>query len=207
VDGREPLIVPARGLVVLIGASGAGKSTFARRHFRPTEILASDAFRAMVSDDERDQTASAAAFDLLHRALAHRLRRGRLTVVDATNADPAVRRALLRLAVAARRPAVAIVLDLPEDRCLAQNAGRDGRVVAPEVVQRQIAAVRRSLTEPARLLAEGFAAVHVLRDGAAIDDAAIVRDEAFRGAPAIGVRPPEPDATGPGRGSPVSRAR
>jgi predicted kinase len=174
--------VPVRGLVLLVGASGAGKSTFARRHFRPTEILSSDAFRALVSDDESDQSASAPAFDLLHRTLAHRLRRGRLSVVDATNATSGDRRSLLRLAAIARRPAVGIVLDPGEALCVARNAVRDGRQVSEDVVRRQSAAVRAALADPGRLLAEGFAAIHVLDDAASADAVTVVRDAAIRAA-------------------------
>src|SRR5439155_15810703 len=80
---RAPVRIPDPSLVLLVGASGSGKTTFARAHFRPTEILSSDAFRAMVADHERDQSATPAAFELLHLAVSHRLRRRRLTVVDA----------------------------------------------------------------------------------------------------------------------------
>jgi len=44
--------IPELALVALIGASGSGKSTLARRHFLPTEVLSSDFFRGLVSDDE-----------------------------------------------------------------------------------------------------------------------------------------------------------
>jgi predicted kinase len=177
VDASEPvLVVPARGLVLLIGASGSGKTTFARRHFGPTEVLSSDAFRALVADDEADQSATPAAFDVLTRVLAHRLRRGRLSVVDATNILPADRRQLLRLAALARRPTVAIVLDLPESVCQERNARRDGRVLDPAVVRRHAEGIRRALADPERLLGEGFAAVHVLADAASVDTARVVRD-------------------------------
>ena len=178
--GPPVLVVPTRGLVLLVGAAGSGKSTFARRHFAATEILSSDAFRALISDDEADQTTTGPAFDILSRVLALRLRRGRLSVVDATNATPGDRSTLLRLAAAARRPAVAIVLDLPVEVALARNALRDGRVVDEQVIRRHAAAVRRTLAQPERLLAEGFATVHVLDDPAAIDAASVVRDPALR---------------------------
>lgn len=55
--------LPELCLVVLIGPSGAGKSTFARKHFKPTEVLSSDFFRGLVSDDENDQTVTKDAFD------------------------------------------------------------------------------------------------------------------------------------------------
>ena len=71
------LTIPESALVVLIGPSGAGKSTFARHHFRPTEVLSSDACRALVADDEADQAATPAAFEVLHCIAAKRLAAGR----------------------------------------------------------------------------------------------------------------------------------
>ena len=81
----EQITVPAMGLVVLIGISGSGKSTFARTHFKPTEVVSSDFCRGLVADDENDQSATPDAFDVLHYIVSTRLRRGLLTVVDATN--------------------------------------------------------------------------------------------------------------------------
>jgi len=142
-----------------VGPAGAGKTTFAGRHFQPDEVLSSDAFRAVVSGDEADQSATPAAFRLLHEAAAQRLARGLLTVVDATNVLFSARTALLDLARKRRRPAVAIVFDLALDECLAWNAARPGRQVPAHVVRRQHGIMRRSI---GHLAVEGFAAVHVL---------------------------------------------
>src|ERR1039457_4612689 len=60
------LTVPELCLVVLVGISGSGKSTFARAHFKPTEVISSDFCRGLVADDENDQSATKAAFELLH---------------------------------------------------------------------------------------------------------------------------------------------
>ncbi|WSQ64307.1 AAA family ATPase [Streptomyces sp. NBC_01216] len=84
-DTTRRLPVPDLSLVVLIGATGSGKSTFARRHFKPTEVVSSDFCRGLVADDENDQSASRDAFDLLHYIVGKRLAAGRLTVVDATS--------------------------------------------------------------------------------------------------------------------------
>src|SRR5207237_4605797 len=108
-----PLTIPELSLVVLIGPSGAGKSTFARRHFKPTEVLSSDFCRALVRDDETDQDATADAFAVLHFIAARRLAAGRLTVVDATNVQPEARKPLVHLARQYHSLPVAIVLDLP----------------------------------------------------------------------------------------------
>src|ERR1044072_2726305 len=90
------LAIPELSLVALVGVSGCGKSTFAAEHFAPTQVLSSDTFRALVSDDENDQGATEDAFDALYYVAAKRLRAGRLTAVDATNVqrqDPAERAA------------------------------------------------------------------------------------------------------------------
>ena len=158
------IVIPGGSLVVLIGVSGAGKSTFASRQFRPTEVLSSDAFRALVADDPADQGASAAAFELLHLAALRRLERGRLTVVDATNTSRTARRRLVAIARATRRPAIAVVLRPPLATALARNAARRDRSVAVDVIVRQSAQLDRSVATDAGLHDEGFDAVHRLDD-------------------------------------------
>ncbi|MEU1795571.1 polynucleotide kinase-phosphatase [Streptomyces californicus] len=148
-------------LVVLIGASGSGKSTFARRHFKPTEIVSSDVCRGLVADDENDQSASRDAFDVLHYIAGKRLEAGRLTVVDATNVQSESRKQLVQLARKYDVLPIAIVLDLPEEVCAARNAARPDRASMPRhVIQRHRRELRRSLRGLER---EGFRKVHVLR--------------------------------------------
>src|ERR1700712_998919 len=106
--------VPKLSLVVLIGPSGSGKSTFARKHFLSTEILSSDACRAMVSDDENDQAVTRDAFEVLHFIVAKRLSLGKLTVIDATNVQPEARKPFVELARQFHCLPVAIVLNLPD---------------------------------------------------------------------------------------------
>lgn len=126
---------PPGALVLLVGPAGAGKSTYAAHRYLPTEILSSDAFRALVADDPADQEANADAFRLLHAVARARSRRGLTTVVDATNLTDGARRPLLALAERFGRPVVAIIFDGPVERALAQNAARSERVV-PEAVVR-----------------------------------------------------------------------
>src|SRR5687768_12863136 len=131
------LILPALSLVVLVGASGSGKSTFARRHFLPTEVLSSDVFRGMVADDENDQSATGPAFEALHFVAGKRLEAGRVTVVDATSVRHEDRAPLVALAREHHVLPVAIVLDLPESVCQERNAARPDRDFGPHVVRRQ----------------------------------------------------------------------
>ena len=125
------LIVPELSLVVLIGTSGSGKSTFAHKHFRPTAVVSSDACRGIVADDENDQAATPDAFALLHHIVGIRLRRGLLTVVDATNVQSKAREALVKVAREHDVLPVAIVLDLPERVCIDRNAARADRADMP----------------------------------------------------------------------------
>jgi protein phosphatase len=146
-------------LVLLMGPSGAGKSTFAKRHFNATEILSSDFCRALVSDDENDQTATGDAFELLHLILSMRLKRKRTTVVDATNVQPVSRATLMALAKQSGLPSVAIVFLLPEEVCQARNRQRLQRRVPAEIIQRQFATLAAG---SGSLGAEGFDAIYTL---------------------------------------------
>ncbi|MBD0395837.1 MAG: AAA family ATPase, partial [Microcoleus sp. C1-bin4] len=154
------ITIPELSLVVLIGASGSGKSTFARQHFLPTEILSSDYCRGLVSDDENNQAATADAFEVLHLIAAKRLAAGKLTVIDATNVQPESRKFLLELARKYHCFLVAIVLDLPEKTCADRNQQRPDRNFGNHVIRRHIQNLKRSLRNLDR---EGFRYVYVLR--------------------------------------------
>lgn len=164
-------------LVVLVGASGSGKSTFARRHFKPTEIISSDFCRGLVADDENDQSATKDAFDVLHYIAGKRLAAGRRTVVDATSVQSDARKQLIELARTYDVLPIAIVLDVPEEVCAARNAARADRADMPRrVIQRHLRELRRSLRHLER---EGFRKVHVLRGVAEVDGASVVTEKRF----------------------------
>jgi polynucleotide kinase-phosphatase len=165
--------VPSMGLVVLVGVSGSGKSTFASARFKPTEVVSSDFCRGLIADDENDQSATPDAFDVLHYIVGTRLRRGLLTVVDATNVQQDARASLLKLARDHDVLADAIVLDVPESLAAERNRGRPDRDFGSHVVSRQARDLRRSLP---RLKREGFRRVHVLRGADAIESAVVATE-------------------------------
>ncbi|MFF7309279.1 polynucleotide kinase-phosphatase [Streptomyces sp. NPDC008137] len=178
-DVREGRVLPVTdlSLVVLVGASGSGKSTFARRHFKSTEIISSDFCRGLVSDDENDQSATKDAFDVLHYIAGKRLAAGRRTVVDATSVQPDARRQLIDLARQYDVLPIAVVLDVPEEVCAERNAGRTDRADMPRrVIQRHTRELRRSLRHLER---EGFRKVHVLRGVDEVEHATIVTEKRF----------------------------
>ena len=166
------ITVPELSLVVLVGASGSGKSTFARKHFKPTEILASDECRALISDDENNQTITPEAFELLYYIAAKRLALGKLVVVDATNVQQRDRRGLLRLAREYHVFPIAVVLDLPERLCHDRNADRPNRNFGPHVVRHQARQLRKSLRSLKR---EGFRQTHVLKSPEQVDSVTLAR--------------------------------
>ncbi|ACY97297.1 MULTISPECIES: polynucleotide kinase-phosphatase [Thermomonospora] len=169
------ITIPEMALVVLVGVSGSGKSHFARRHFKPTQIVSSDHCRAVVSDDENDQSATADAFDLLHYIVHKRLRRGLLTVVDATNVQPHARRRLVQIAKEHDVLPVAIVLDVPERVARERNAARTDRDLPDRVVARQM----RELKEGMGGLRREFRHCHVLKGVAEIDAVTIAYEKAW----------------------------
>lgn len=174
---KRTLPVTDLALVVLVGATGSGKSTFAHRQFKATEVISSDFCRGLVADDENDQSASRDAFDVLHYIAGKRLAAGRLTVVDATNVQAESRKQLVQLARQYDVLPIAIVLDLPEEVCAERNATRPDRAGMPRhVIARHRRELRRSLRGLER---EGFRKVHVLRSAAEVENAEVVLEKRY----------------------------
>jgi protein phosphatase len=153
------LTIPELSLIVLIGASGSGKSTFARQHFQPFEVLSSDFCRGLVSNEENNQSATKDAFEVLRFIADKRLAAGKLTVIDATNVQMEDRKPLLQMARQYHSFAIAIVLDLPEELCHERNQLRSDRQFGSHVVRRHTQMLRRSLRG---LEKEGFRYVYTL---------------------------------------------
>ncbi|HUS13595.1 MAG TPA: AAA family ATPase [Chloroflexia bacterium] len=156
--GEREITLPHVALVVLAGPSGAGKSTFAARHFTPTQVVSSDQMRAMISDDEADQSVSAAAFQLVHEIVCRRLAAGRLTVVDSTALRAQRRRDFLRDGQRFHVPVILIVFRGTREVCLARDAQRT-RQVGAAVIDQQLALQDETIR---RAAGEGFDRVYVL---------------------------------------------
>ena len=169
---RNVVTIPNFSLVVLIGASGSGKSTFASRHFKPTEVISSDYCRGLVDDDENSLDATGDAFALAHTIAEIRLKRRKLAVIDATNVRKEDRAHLLRLAKKYHALCVAIVLNPGEDICRERNTSRPDRQFGPHVIRQQTANLKRNIRALDR---EGFRYVHELRSVEAIDAVEIIR--------------------------------
>jgi protein phosphatase len=164
--------IPDLCLVALIGPTGSGKSTFASRHFKPTEVLSSDTFRGIVGDDPNDQSVTSEAFDALHYVAGLRLGRRRLVVVDATSVKPQDRAMLVRTARAHDVLAVAFVLNIDERICVERNKSRPDRQLGPRVVRNHLQNLRRGLRGLQR---EGFRYVYIFNSPAEVDAATVTR--------------------------------
>lgn len=164
--------IPELSLVLLVGPSGSGKSTFAQKHFLSTEVISSDFCRALVSDDENDQSATGDAFDVLHTLVRKRLARGKLAVVDATNVQPEARKSLIALAKEFHVFAEAIVFDLPERLCQDRNKVRPDRQFGPHVIHNQLQQLRKSMRGLER---EGIRHVFKFSSPEDVDSVAIER--------------------------------
>ena len=164
--------IPDFALVVLIGASGSGKSTFAAKHFLPTEIISSDYCRGLVSDDETDQAATADAFDLVRVIAEKRLKRRKLAVIDATNVRAADRKGWVEVARRWHALPVAIVIEPGVDICIERNKLRADRQFGGQVVQRMVAEIRKGLRGLQR---EGFRQVWQLSTPEGVESATVTR--------------------------------
>ena len=167
------LTIPELAVVALVGPSGSGKSSFARKHFRPTELLSSDFCRGLVSDEENSQAATNDAFEVLYFIASKRLTTGKLVVIDATNVQVEARNPIIALARQFHCIPVAIVFDLPEKLCHERNHNRPDRDFGPHVIRQQSQQLRRSLRNLQR---EGFRRVHILHSPEEVDAAEIVRE-------------------------------
>jgi protein phosphatase len=164
--------IPEFALVLLIGASGTGKSSFAARHFLPTEVISSDQARGWIADDDTDQAVTSDAFELVHAIIDKRLKHRRFTVVDATNVQPEARKGLLALARKWHALAVGIVFDLPESVAVARNALRPDRQFGAGPVRRQMQNLRRSMRGMQK---EGLRYLHVLKSVEEVESVSFTR--------------------------------
>ncbi|MDR3292838.1 MAG: polynucleotide kinase-phosphatase [Clostridiales bacterium] len=151
--------IPKLCVVAMMGASGSGKSTFAKTHFKPTEVLSSDYFRGLVSDDENDQSVSRAAFDTLYYVAEKRLDANKLVVVDATNVQQSARTGIVELAKKFDVLPIAIVLNTAENICIERNRGRADRPFGDQVIKRHCMDLKKSLHH---LKKEGFRYIYVI---------------------------------------------
>lgn len=166
------ITIPDFCMVLLVGASGSGKTTFARRHFKPTEIVSLDACRGLVDDDENNLDATADASHLVHTIVETRLKRRKLVVVDAANVRKEDRARLVAIAKSYHASPIAMVIDPGEETCLARNEPREDRPFTPDVVRKQIASLHRDIGHLAK---EGIRYAHEFRSVEEIDAVEIER--------------------------------
>ena len=169
--------IPKTALVLLVGASGSGKSSFAKKHFAQYETVSSDACRGIDSNDEHNQAASNDAFELFYYIISMRLKKGLLTVADATNIQPDARKKLISIARSFHVLPVAIVFDMPQELCETRNQQRTDRNVPPQVIRRQLQDLKRSLKS---IKKEGFKKLYTFRSEEEVNNVpAIVREKLY----------------------------
>ena len=157
--------LPDPAMVVLAGAAGSGKSTWAANRFRTAEVVSSDALRAAVGSGPSDLDASVDAFALLDQIVAARTRRSLMTVIDTLGLDAERRGGYLRLARAMDLPALLVIMDTAAALCRERNRLRDRPVPAPVLTEqlRKINKLVESATD------EGWDQVVIIDQQGAVD--------------------------------------
>jgi protein phosphatase len=160
VRSLDKIVFPENTLVVLCGIAGCGKSTFAAKHFLPTQIVSSDECRARICDDETNQKVTGHAFELWRLIIRKRLLLGKLTVADATNLERCDREWLVKTAQYYHFLSAVILFDFPFKVCLTRNATRK-RVVPEEALVKQYEFFQNTL---ASIKDEHFNSVYALKE-------------------------------------------
>jgi protein phosphatase len=155
-----PILLEPDSLVVLVGASGSGKSYWAHTHFRDTQVVSSDRCRALVSDDEENQGVHREAFAVFYTLLRQRAALGRLSVADSTGLHEHSRRRMVSIARESGRPVHAVAFVAPPELLLRHNRLRTRRV--PDAVLLHHDRMLRLLLESGALNQEGFDSVRIL---------------------------------------------
>jgi protein phosphatase len=164
----ETIKLPQRTLVVLCGAAGSGKSTFAQRlveshqqqGLKVTSIVSSDYCRALVCDDETNQQVNRDSFDLFHYIIYKRMMQGRFTVADSTALQVEARHRMLGLARRHNYYTCIFVFDIPIETCILQDQARQ-RTVGEQVINYHANQLQQTLAD---IQGEGWHQVHVLKD-------------------------------------------
>ncbi len=164
--------IPEFSIVALVGISGSGKSSFAKKHFQSTEVISSDCCRGLVSDDENDQSSTKEAFEVLHFISAKRLKNKKLVVIDATNIQKDARKPILKLAKDYDCLSTAIVFNLPVKICEKRNESRSNRSFGKHIIRGQSAQLKKALRS---LKEEGFRSIKILNSEEEINNVEIER--------------------------------
>lgn len=172
----QKINIPETALVILIGTSSSGKSTFAAKHFAPHEIISSDYCRTIVSGSEYTLDANQDTFELLHYIVEKRLKRGLLTVVDATNVQSESRKALLRIARRHHVLNVGIVLNMSERLCNDRNVVRTDRNLKSHAIRRQQRSLKSSFR---RFQKEGFGHIYEFKSPEQLENVEIYRTRLY----------------------------
>ena len=160
---NDTLYLPKGSLLVVAGASGAGKSTMLHRIMEDHQVVSADRFRGMLSGDEGDQSVTPQAWRLANQLIQDRLLLGQTTAVDSLALQERARRSLLEMAGKARTTAHFLMLWTPLDECLDGQLQRE-RQVPPAVVEKMVEqahGLREDLLG-GKLFQEGFQSVALI---------------------------------------------
>ena len=160
------LQLPRRTLLVLCGAAGCGKSTFASNFvtahtnldLHPTSIVSSDYCRAVICDDENNQLVSRDSFELFHFILHKRMQQSVFTIADSTALKAMARYPLLDLAQRHRYTACLLIFDVPMAQCVERDQQRP-RSVGASVIAYHYDLLQQTLLDAQR---EGWQQILIL---------------------------------------------
>jgi protein phosphatase len=136
-------------LILLVGISGAGKSTFADKYLAEhpdVKYLSSDKIRGILGTSEDDQTVTPQVFGLIKRNLDEYLKAGKSVMIDATSLNAKERKDYLIAASKYNVDAIAYVFERTRDQLIKNQEKRKangGRRVPDEILDRMLNKYKR----------------------------------------------------------------
>lgn len=160
------ITIPKPSLVILVGPSCSGKTTFSKKYFEDDEIISMDL------NNQGNKKAKENSIDILYNQISKKLEIGKIVVLDSSNLIESTRKVLLRFANEFHILPIAIVFNISEKECLKRNESKG--IVSDCLIKAQMTYLNKTLKTIEK---EGFSKVYILNDTKDIDRVKIERVE------------------------------
>lgn len=147
IDKHKTIPIYYNSLIILVGVSGSGKSTFSHKNFPSSMIVSTDECRRMICGSHLNQRISDDAFDLFYTIIDKKLKNGYPAVADSTALKPKYRQRLLQIAKKYNYNSIILLFDIPLEVSISQDKKRGRTAVGKDIITKQYANLEKSKSQ------------------------------------------------------------